>query len=1549
MNIPAFLSAVAIGLLQAPLLAGTYGPQDFNSFAVGTTDVGGGTITGATVASVPNTTVVSVQNRPGSPTDRALRISQDGIDNTRGSFKLPALDPAAAATSFDVSFKLMQYGPNTLADGCSINYGTIPTAATEHGSGETGFGMANGMFVGFDTYFNGPDDAPRITVWANGVRLANVTVAFNLNDQTFHSVALHWDAGGLDVTYDGAPIVTNLALSGFVPKPGDRFAFSTRTGGEEQDTMIDDLQISTNGAGTLTTSQVVITEFLADNGDGIEDEDSDTSDWIELYNGTGADVNLAGWHLTNLPGNLALWTFPSGTLTHGSYLRIFASGKNRADPTGVLHTNFTLNKDGGYLALVKPDGTTKTSEFNYGQQSEDVSFGTYGAAQTPKFLLPPTPGSANESAAVLTGDGPPAEEVVFSRPGGLISGAVPLGVAPPLGVDAVVRYTTDGTVPDENDPIFPAAPMTISTTTNLRARVFQPGRLPGDVNSRTFLLLDPSLTSYGTTGQPFASNLPIIVVESYGTNIDAVKNPLGARPYRNVYTVVLGKDPLNGNLASVAGPVDFQGRGGMHVRGNSSTDFGQKGYAWETWNNEDTDKAVSILGMPSDADWVLGTMYNDKTLMRNVLPYTLNREVNGNGGAVRTQFVEVFFNQDGGPISYADYRGVYVFSERIERSSDRIDIAKISPLATDPATLSGGYIFKHDKPTPGGDFSTTSNSAWGAQQYYMVDPVEFTPAQTTALQSYVQAFDNALSGANFTDPVLGYKAFIEPQTFVDNHLWVEVFKQIDGFWLSTYYVKDRGGKIRALPIWDYNLSTGNANYNQSDVTNAWFYTIASATNYAYYFRLFLDPDFNLKYWDRYWQLRRSVFRTNYMLGKIDAWANELTNNNAATSVTNGASIPTGQGDFFPTDKANNLPPSLENPPRLESPVMRHFDRWPVLGVYVWPNSNGYASRTTFQSEVQYLKDWITARMTWIDSQHSLPPAFSNSGGNVPAGTTLTITNPNASGTIYYTTDGSDPAAAGTGSSQTLVADTAAPCKWLVPSAANGGSALTAGPGAQQWTTYTDPPNIANWTSATSAIGYDRNTAGTVDYLPFLGTNANTESQMFGINATCYIRFTFNIPSQAALDAIGGLELAMRYDDGFRAYINGTVVTGRNDTDASMTTNPSTAKGSQIHLDNPAIVFEPIDITPLGKPALRVGTNVLALHALNAVDASSSDLLMSPRLIASSAGNAQVYSGPLTLNNTAMIRARVQIGGAWGPITEASYVVNAAPASAANLVVSEFAYDPQPSGNYSSKDLEFIVLRNISAGNVDLTGVQFTDGVLHTLAGSPQQLTLAPGAEAVVAANPAALVAVHGAAPAGVSVFGPFEGALDNSGELLGVRTAANAVIKEFTYSKLSPWPDGAGGSLVLEHPSTNPDHADGHHWRRGTGVRGTPWTDDSLPFTGSWLADTDLDGYSDGIEYALGTSAANALSRPQLSASLGVETVGVTTGKFLRFTFHRGIANDQGLVIPELSLDFATWQPNAMTRISSTDQGDGTVKEIWRSNAPIAGTRAFARLRLVSP
>jgi hypothetical protein len=145
---------------------------------------------------------------------------------------------------------------------------------------------------------------------------------------------------------------------------------------------------------------------MAVNNTTPKDEDATYSDWIEVYNSGTNNVDLAGWYLSNKSTNLTQWQFPSTNLAPGGFMVVFASNKDRRIAGALLHTSFKLSGSGEYLALAKPDGVTKATEFApaFPAQFPDVSYGYVmpGAVNTviaPTYLYPPTPGAWNSSAS----------------------------------------------------------------------------------------------------------------------------------------------------------------------------------------------------------------------------------------------------------------------------------------------------------------------------------------------------------------------------------------------------------------------------------------------------------------------------------------------------------------------------------------------------------------------------------------------------------------------------------------------------------------------------------------------------------------------------------------------------------------------------------------------------------------------------------------------------------------------------------------------------------------------------------------------------------------------------------------------------------------------------------------------------------------------------------------------------------------------------------------------------------------------------------------------
>ncbi|MEC9054322.1 MAG: chitobiase/beta-hexosaminidase C-terminal domain-containing protein, partial [Verrucomicrobiota bacterium] len=353
-----------------------------------------------------------------------------------------------------------------------------------------------------------------------------------------------------------------------------------------------------------------------------------SSDWIELFNSTAAPLNLVGWHLTDDPTDLAKWQIPDLPLAANQRRVIYASGKDQ--DIGELHTSFSIDKEGGYLALVKPDGVTVTSSYNFGQQYGDISYGTLGEDQSEGYFGTPSPGSSNLAPQGI----PVQEKPAFSHDDQVITRNISLTLSA-SSPTASIRYTTNGSEPTASSSLY-LSPIPISSTTRVKARIFEPGLQPGPVRDRTYLRLSNDIRS-------FTSDLPIIIIDSFGANIDGESSSNSQNPRRPVQSIFVDVDALSGRAAVTDTP-DFAGRGGMRVRGQTSSGFPKKQYSFETWDSDGDDKDVSIFGWPSESDWIIHAPYSDKTLMRNKIVYDCSRELGY--PSVRTRFCELFFNSN---------------------------------------------------------------------------------------------------------------------------------------------------------------------------------------------------------------------------------------------------------------------------------------------------------------------------------------------------------------------------------------------------------------------------------------------------------------------------------------------------------------------------------------------------------------------------------------------------------------------------------------------------------------------------------------------------------------------------------------------------------------------------------------------------------------------------------------------------------------------------------------------------------------------------------------
>lgn len=423
-----------------------------------------------------------------------------------------------------------------------------------------------------------------------------------------------------------------------------------------------------------------------------------------------------------------------------------------------------------------------------------------------------------------------------------------------------------------------------------------------------------------------SSNLPIVVINTFGQEIPneyKIQARMGVifngEGIRNYIT-----DPFN----------HYDGWIGIELRGSSSLTFPKKSYAVETRDSLGNDRAVSLLGLPSEADWVFYGPYNDKTLIRDVLAYKLARDMGRY--ASRSRFFELVIN--------GDYKGLYVLLEKIKRDANRVNIKKLNPTDTTGDAVTGGYIIKIDKLDGENNDGWYSNfrpfpqlSARIFYQYHYPKPEDIVEAQKNYIRAWIYSFESAMYGPYYADSILGYSKYINVNSFVDYILLNELVKNIDAYRLSTFFYKDRDSrnpKLFAGPVWDFNLAFGNCEYYQAFNSSGWYLefvseysNIPSWENFFIPFwwkKIFSDQNFKNKFRQRWIELRNTI------------WTNEKIN----------ATI----------DSLVQL---------LEEARQRNFQKWPVIGQYIWPN---YYVGQTYEDEINYLKNWLTSRIIWIDSQ-----------------------------------------------------------------------------------------------------------------------------------------------------------------------------------------------------------------------------------------------------------------------------------------------------------------------------------------------------------------------------------------------------------------------------------------------------------------------------------------------------------------------------------------------------------------------------------------------------
>ncbi|MBN1895044.1 CotH kinase family protein [bacterium] len=402
-----------------------------------------------------------------------------------------------------------------------------------------------------------------------------------------------------------------------------------------------------------------------------------------------------------------------------------------------------------------------------------------------------------------------------------------------------------------------------------------------------------------------SSNLPIILIDTDGRRIED-------EPRITVDMAIIDNGPGKRNQVTDH-PGAYQGKIAIEQRGTSSSSYPKKQYRFETQDSLGENLNVSLLGLPRENDWILNAPYNDESLIRNALAYRISNAIGRY--AARTRFCELVLN--------GDYRGLYILMEKIKRDKNRIDIAEMDADDTAGDSLTGGYIIKIDRADQD-DFSWRSAKR---QPYVCEYPKadDITTEQKNYIKGFIDRFEQAMSEDWTADPRPEFLDIIDLDAFVDHFIVNEFTKNIDAYRLSAFLFKDRdsrGGRLVAGPVWDMNLSMANAFYEEDfDLVEGW--------EVDHRLRKPWDGDFLPFWWEKLGH--DPVFETPAKARWQDLRGKTLHRDSVFAVIDEMVAY---------TAEAR----------------VRNFEKWP-----------GVLDGASYESKIERLKNWITARLAWIDA------------------------------------------------------------------------------------------------------------------------------------------------------------------------------------------------------------------------------------------------------------------------------------------------------------------------------------------------------------------------------------------------------------------------------------------------------------------------------------------------------------------------------------------------------------------------------------------------------
>jgi hypothetical protein len=758
---------------------------------------------------------------------------------------------------------------------------------------------------------------------------------------------------------------------------------------------------------------LIVSEFMAANDAVLKDEAGDFTDWIELHNYGTEAIDIGGVYLTDSRKDLKKFVLPALNLAPGDYALFWAKGEEQEGRTLGSQTNFRLQVKGDYLALIDRDGESVIQDFGekYPDQKTNVSFGITGdwspgrlPIQYSAFLLEPTPGAANSGPLLGT-----VKSVSLNQERDFFDEPFKLKLKSKTK-RAVIRYTTDGSLPTEDSGKLYDGSIPVSRTTVLRTAAFKPGYLPSKVKTHSFIFAE-DVAKQSSDGLP-AEGFPYLWGKNrvdYGMDPKVINDPrfkdqfidgLESLPSISVVTDVghlfdaetgiysnpgqQGREwerPCSIELIDSKNDEGFQVDGGIRIRGGFSRDRSNPKHAFRFFFRD-------VYG-PSKLDYPLfgenGAQEFDNFDLRTFQNYSWSFEGDSKGIFIRDQFnrdLQLAMEQPAARGEFyhlflnGQYWGIYNTCERAEASYG--------------ASYLGGKKSEYDA------IKVDSGRTVRRSTYTLI-PTDGD------MEAWKKIYDIVEKGLQHNE---NYYALLGKNADGSPNPEMETFVDVDN--LITYMM---------VIFYGGNLDAPISLFGRNQTPNNWHGIRRRGSDEGFKFFIwdaehtFLDVN----------QDRTGPFNTGRSFERTSPqwlWEKALENSEFRMAVADYIyKLFFNRGLLTPDTMREAF---LKRAEELETAVVCESARWGDASQRRRSRKvvqDGPLNQLDWRNEINRIVDeYIPQRSDIVLGQlysqgvwpDLTPPSFNKEGGTVDNGFQLEMANPDAGGEIYFTFDGTDP-------------------------------------------------------------------------------------------------------------------------------------------------------------------------------------------------------------------------------------------------------------------------------------------------------------------------------------------------------------------------------------------------------------------------------------------------------------------------------------------------------------------------------------------------------------